>query len=193
MTTVGEHVAEQGRIDQRALDVGEAARGETIVDPGPVSAAALAVAAAAKAGRYDPETADQAAALAECLIMDGLTEKVERLVVHDREGGVGTTVEYVDGIYAGDGTRLGEVNGSAVVLTMTPHMWQFHRSRAELTDGSFQTVGVIDCTAMLHRQTQVLQVEGTGGRYLGRSGYMTLELSDLSQKPPHYATVFVFC
>jgi hypothetical protein len=183
------------QIDERALNTGVAALQESIVDPGPIGVEALAVAAATAAGRHDPAVDRPADAVAKCIVRADLTEKVERLVVHDAKDtdGTGSLVEYVDGCYDAEGNRLGTVTGSAVVLAMTPHMWQFHRSTTELLDGSFETTGVIDCTAMLRRMTAVLRVRGTGGRYAGRHGYATLALKDPTQRPPHYETAFVLC
>ncbi|GAA3301643.1 MULTISPECIES: allene oxide cyclase barrel-like domain-containing protein [Dactylosporangium] len=190
MTTIADE-----QIDERALNTGAAALQESIVDPGPVGVEALAVAAATAAGVHDPAADSPADAVAKCIVLAGLTEKVERLVVHDAKDtdGTGSLVEYVDGYYDADGNRLGAATGTAVVLSMAPHMWQFHRSTTELTDGTFETTGVIDCTAMLRRMTAVLQVRGTGGRYAGRSGYVTLALKDPNQRPPHYETAFVLC
>lgn len=195
MSTTDPQSPAAGEIDERALETGTMALQETVVDPGPVGVEALAVAAATAAGRYTPgESARPADALKECVVIEGLTEIVEKLVVHDVPGGagVGTTVEYVDGYFDGD-RRIGESRGTAVVLAMTPHMWQFHKSRTEFEDGAFETTGVIDCTAMLRRMTQVLQVVGTEGRFAGKTGYVTLALKDPTQKPPHYETAVVLC
>jgi hypothetical protein len=180
------------QIDERAMEAGAAALQETIVDPGPLDVTALAVAAALAAGLHSADD-DPAAALAKCIVLDELTEFAERLVVHDRPGGVGTTVEYVEVYEDASGARLGTATGNAVVLKMEPHMWQLHQSVSELADGSFEAVGVIDCTAMLRRMTQVLRVTGRSGRYAGKSGFMTLAISDPNQRPPHYSVQVVLC
>ncbi|QTD96703.1 allene oxide cyclase barrel-like domain-containing protein [Streptomyces cyanogenus] len=182
-------------IDRRAMDVGVEARRE-VADPSPLDPEALALAAAAAAGVCTPGDGAQAraAAIEKCVVVTGLTEKIEKLVVHDGETpGLGTSVEYTDAFYDADGNRVATVNGRSVVLSTTPHMWQYHQSRAELEDGTFEAVGVLDCTVMMRGGTQLFRITGTGGRYAGKVGYMTLAIADPSQKPPHYATSFVLC
>jgi Allene oxide cyclase barrel like domain len=180
-------------IDQRALDVGAAALKEQ-ADPSPLGVPALALAAATAAGVFSADEGTAEEAVAKCLVVDGLTEKVEKAVVNENAtAGAGSTVEYVDGFFDSSGTRVGTVTGTAVVLTMTPHMWQYHRGHADFTDGTFETTGIVDCTAALRGMTQVLQVVGTGGRYEGKSGYLTLAIGDPTQRPPHYSTTLVMC
>lgn len=180
-------------IDQRALDAGAAFLGAT-ADPGPLDVRGLAVAAAAMAGVHVPgaETIDDA--VRRCIIVDGLTEKVEKLIINDDEAsGQGATVQYEDGFYDEHGERIATVSGTAVVLQAKPHMWQFHQSTAQLADGSFRISGIVDVTAMTQSMTQVLQVTGTSGRYDGKAGFLTLSIADPQIRPPHYATAFVMC
>jgi len=182
-------------IDQRARDVGADAQREQ-EDPSPLDPRALALAAAAAAGVYTPGGGEQeqAAALDRCVIVTGLTEKIEKLVVHDGgTPGTGTSVEYTDAFFDADGNRVATVQGSSIVLTMAPHMWQYHQSRAQFDDGAFEAQGVLDCTAMLRGGTQLFRLTGTEGRYAGKVGFMTLAIEDPTQKPPHYATSFVLC
>jgi hypothetical protein len=35
--------------------------------------------------------------------------------------------------------------------------------------------------------TQILQVRGTGGRYAGKAGYLSMAVADTSQRPPQYS------
>ncbi|MGW1958453.1 allene oxide cyclase barrel-like domain-containing protein [Streptomyces sp. NPDC001920] len=192
-TDVDEKTDDDG-IDRRAIDVGTEALAEEIVDPGPLDVKALAMAAAATAGLYAPGRDNEDDVLAKCLVRS-VTEVVEKLSVSDdpENAGVGTTVEYVDAFFDEDGERVGTMSGNAVVLAMTPHMWQYHKSTTEFEDGTIEHTGVVDCTALMHRMTQLHRVVGTGGVYLGKSGYMAFEMSDPHQKPPHFSVTFVLC
>jgi hypothetical protein len=196
MTTVGreEMVATNSEsVDQRAIESGAIFQ-VADPDPGPVPIRALAVAAATKAGLYVPGEGTIEDAVSKCIVIDGLTEKILKLVIDDGgDPGLGTTVDYVDAIFDESGRQIGTSTSGAVVLCMTPHMWQFHRSKVELDDGSFETSGLLDVAAMTRSMTQILQVVGTGGRYDGKSGYLTIAIGDPNQKPPHYATAVVMC
>ncbi|HEX6526877.1 MAG TPA: hypothetical protein VF070_43715 [Streptosporangiaceae bacterium] len=196
MTKSGREMDESApsAIDERALDAGQAFE-DSMQDPGPIDIQALAVAAATAAGVFTPGQDDPDVALSKCIVMDDLTEMVEKVVVHDdAPPGSNTTVEYVDAYYDNSGRRMATVTGRAVVVMMSPHMWQFHESTAELDDGSLRITGLIDTTVAMRRGlTQILQVTGISGRYQGKSGYMTLKVKDPTKRPPHYATAFVVC
>ncbi len=185
--------ANSAAIDERALDSGTMVQ-QAVADPGPVDIEALAVAAAAKAGLYVPGKSTTEDAVSACIIVEGLTEKIVKLTIND-DGGVqlGSTVAYTDAIFDRDGKELGTSTSNAVVLGMAPHMWQYHYSTVELHDGTYETTGVLDATAMMRGMTQVLQVTGTGGRYAGKAGYLTIAIIDPTQRPPHYSTSFVVC
>lgn len=189
MTATGENTG----VDQRAIDVGGEFQ-QAAADPGPLDIRALAVAAATAAGRYDPAEQTPDDALKACEVMDGLVEKIEQLSIDDGGSpGEGTTVNFVDGFFDENGERVATVTGTGTVLTMTPHMWQVHRSRAELDDGTFEITGLLDVGALLRSMTQVLRIVGTGGRYAGKTGYLTLTVLDPTQRPPHYSTMFALC
>jgi hypothetical protein len=180
-------------IDQRALDVGADVLQAT-QDPGPLDVQGLALAAATAAGVFDPAQGKAEDAVRHCIVLDGLTEKVEKAVVSENTPAQpGSTVEYVDGFYDADGKRVGTLTGSAVVLAMTPHLWQYHKGHADFEDGTFETTGVVDCTAVIHGMTEVFQIVGTGGKYEGKAGYLTLAVKDATQRPPHYTTTIVMC
>jgi hypothetical protein len=182
-----------GPVDERALESGAAFQ-DALADPGPVDVRVLAVAAATAAGVYRPGRDNADDAVRACITMDGITEKIEKLAISDNGShGSGSTVEYSDGYYDAQGERIGTVTGSAVVLVTQPHMWQFHSSTVELTDGSFTISGLLDIAAMMRSMTQVLQVHGTAGRYAGKAGYLTLTVADTSQRPPFYTTAFAMC
>ncbi len=184
--------ADSTDLDERALDAGQVLA-QPLPGTSPLGTAALALAAAAEAGLYTPGSDSPQDALDRCVIVDGLTEIVEKMVIEEGSDGhgPGTVARYVDGFFTADGTRVATVTGSALVLTMEPRMWQYHTSSTVLDDGTFETHGVVDATAVLHGITQVLRVTGTGGRYAGKKGYMTLVMDDPTQRPPHYATAFV--
>jgi hypothetical protein len=196
MTTIDQDVASgtgAGPVDERALGSG-AAFLELPADPGPVDIRALAVAAATAAGAYVPGRGSPDDAVMACIVRDGITEKIEKLVINDGgTHGTGTTIEYSDGYYDDSGERIATVTGSAVVVATAPHMWQFHTSTAEFADGSIAISGFLDAAAMMRSMTQILQVRGMSGRYAGKAGYMSLTIADPSQRPPHYATAIVVC
>jgi hypothetical protein len=180
-------------VDERALDSG-AAFAEVTADPGPVGVRGLAVAAAMAAGVYVPGQGSADEAVAACITMDGITEKIEKLVINDGgTHGAGTTIEYADGYYDAGGEKIATVTGSAVVVAMQPHIWQFHSSTAELADGSFAISGFLDAAAVMKSMTQILQIRGTGGRYAGKAGYLSMTVADTSQRPPLYAVSLALC
>ncbi|HEY7143741.1 MAG TPA: hypothetical protein VH637_05790 [Streptosporangiaceae bacterium] len=185
--------ASAGQVDERALESGAAFQAVQ-PDPGPVDIRALAVAAATAAGAFAPGQGSPDDAVRACVVRDGITEKIEKLVINDGGAhGAGTTVEYTDGYYDEQGERIATATGSAVVVAMTPHMWQFHASTAEFADGSFAVSGFLDAAALMRSMTQILQIRGLTGRYAGKAGYMSLTVADPSQRPPHYATAFALC
>ncbi|GHH88405.1 hypothetical protein GCM10018793_67950 [Streptomyces sulfonofaciens] len=195
MTTAdnGAQAKNTAGIDERAVNSGAAFQ-QAEPDPGPVDIRALAVAAATRAGRYvaGRDTVDDA--VAACVARDGLTEKILKLRINDGgQEGLGTTVDYEDAILDAGGTEIGKSTSSAVVLSMTPHMWQIHRSTVELADGSYESSGLLDVHAMMRGMTQILQVTGVSGRYEGKSGYATITIGDPTQKPPSYAISFAVC
>ncbi|MFD2768443.1 allene oxide cyclase barrel-like domain-containing protein [Micromonospora eburnea] len=179
-------------VSARALNAGQLAFQQDLGNSSALEAGQLALAAALAAGAYRPSDGQVNAALGDCIVVDGLTEAVEKLVTTDQaaSGGV-DSAEYEDGFYDAAGNRVGTVTGTAVVLSYTPHMWQYHSSTTEFHDGTFETSGVIDCTAILNGMTQILQVVGRSGRYAGKRGFMTLTLHDHRQQPPLYRTQFV--
>ncbi|MFG2531762.1 hypothetical protein [Streptomyces sp. NPDC048516] len=181
-------------IDERALEVGTESLKEMHPDPGPLSIPALAVAAATAAGLHTPGVHSEDDAVSRCVIRS-VTEMAENLTVsHSKEeAGPGTTVEYREALVDADGKRVGTMTGNSVVLMMTPHMWQFHQSRTEFEDGVIEHSAVIDCTALMRRMSQVHRATGISGAYEGKSGYMAFEISDPTQKPPHFTTTFVMC
>jgi hypothetical protein len=181
-----------GTLSARARNAGRLAFQQDLGDSSALEANQLALAALLAAGGYVPGGGQVAGALDDCVVVDGLTEAVEKLVTTDEavSGGV-DFAEYEDGFYNVAGDRVGTVTGTAVVLCYTPHMWQYHSSTTEFHDGTFETNGVIDCTAILNGMTQVLRVVGTGGRYAGKQGFMTLTLHDHRKQPPLYRTQFV--
>jgi hypothetical protein len=180
-------------VDSRALDSG-AAFAEITADPGPVGVRGLAIAAAIAAGVYTPGEGDIDDAIAACIVMDGLTEKIEKLVINDSEGhNAGTIVEYQDGYYGADGEKVATVTGKAVVVATEPHMWQFHFGHAELADGTWETTGFLDAAAIMKSMTQILHIRGTGGRYAGKAGYLSMSVADLSQRPPLYSVSLALC
>lgn len=187
MTAVNQEPSE---LDERALNAGSAAA-QAMADTAPLGIEALALAAAADAGLYEPGVTPIEEALARCVVVDGLTEVVEKMAVEEGKPGSGSVARYTDGFFDADGKRLGTVTGHALVLAMAPRMWQYHSSSTVYEDGTFTTNGVVDATAVLHGITQVFRVTGTGGRYLGKKGYMTLVMGDPTQQPPHYSTAFV--
>ncbi|WP_405620552.1 allene oxide cyclase barrel-like domain-containing protein [Streptomyces sp. NBC_01508] len=185
--------AEYISIDERALEVGTESLREA-PDPGPLNIRALAVAAATEAGQHTPGVDSEDDAVAKCLVRS-LTEMAEKLTVSHppEEAGPGTTVEYVEAFVDEDGERVGTMTGNSVVLTMTPHMWQFHRGTTEFEDGPLEHSAMPDCTALMRSMTQIHRVKGTSGVYLGKSGYMAFEISDPTQTPPHFSSTFVVC
>ncbi|RVX38772.1 hypothetical protein EDD27_1096 [Nonomuraea polychroma] len=185
---------EKQEIDERAIEVGTEALQETLVDPGPLDIRGLALAAATRAGRYKPGVDSEEDALAACIVRT-VTEVVEKLTVSDDSdtAGVGTTVEYVDAFSDENGKRVGTMTGNAVVVAMAPHMWQFHRSTTEFDDGTIEHVGLVDCTALMRRMTQIHSIVGTSGVYEGKTGFMAFELSDPHKRPPLFSVTFVLC
>ena len=185
--------ANSGAIDRRAMEAGAMVQGLRL-DPGPIDIRALAVAAATKAGRYVPGVSTTEEAVDACVIVEGLTEKILELKIDD--GGdtkLGSTIEYRVVVLDRDGNEIGTSSSNAVVLGMTPHMWQFHRSGAELADGAYESSGVVNATAMLRGMTQVLHVVGKSGKFEDKAGYLTIVMSDPTQRPPHYTTSLVVC
>jgi Allene oxide cyclase barrel like domain len=192
MTAVSDEAAAP-TVDKRAMESGTAFAADT-ADPGPVDVRGLAMAAARAAGVYQPGRDSVDDAVRACITIDGITEKIEKLVINDAGGhGAGTTIEYSDGYYDQAGEKIATVNGSAVIVAVTPHMWQYHRSKAEFADGTCEISGFLDTGAVMKCMTQVLQVRGTSGRYEGKSGYLSMEVADTSQRPPHYAVCIALC
>jgi hypothetical protein len=169
-------------------------------DANPISARALATAAAVAAGRVDARGV--AAGLPEGgIVLEGLTEVVEKMVITPGEDGPGpgTVAEYVDALLDRDGNRIGTITGSAVVLDMLPHMWQLHRNVTELEDGSFETVGIVDATSIVQGVTGTIPVRGLTGRYAGMTGFRTLVLgppdedADEDAGSPAYDVTIALC
>jgi hypothetical protein len=186
--------AAPAELDERAVEAGITALSETMSQDNPLTAEALAVAAATAAGRYVPGRDSVADALAACVIIRDLTEVVEKMVINDDgKPGPGTVAEYADGLFDGDGTRVATMTGQAVVMTMTPHMWQYHKAVVEFEDGTIENSGVLDATAVVHGITQTLEVVGVSGRYEGMSGFRTIVVSDPEKTPPLYRATFVLC
>ncbi|WDM16622.1 hypothetical protein J3S85_37170 [Streptomyces lavenduligriseus] len=190
-TTVTVGAAAPEGLDRRALDSGQLAFQGQMPATSLVEPRDLALAAAAAAGIYDPAKDSAEEALKKCVIVEGLTEVIEKMAIHD-EGthGAAALAEYQDGFFDADGNRVGTVIGSARVLSMAPHMWQYHQSRTEFEGGTFETHGVIDGTAILHGFTQIFQLTGKTGRFAGKAGFMTLTIDDPTQRPPRYRTSF---
>ncbi|GGW70310.1 hypothetical protein GCM10010503_54400 [Streptomyces lucensis JCM 4490] len=190
-TTVEAGATAPEGLDQRALDSGQLAFQGRMPASSLVEPRDLALAAAAAAGVYDPARDSAEEALERCIIVENLTEVIEKMAIHD-EGthGAAALAEYQDGFFDADGNRVGTVTGSARVLSMAPHMWQYHRSRTEFDGGTFETHGVVDGTAILHGYTQIFQLTGTSGRFSGKVGFMTLTIDDPTQRPPRYRTSF---
>jgi hypothetical protein len=190
-TTVTDGATAPDGLDQRALDSGKLAfQGEmpasSLVEPRD-----LALAAAAAAGIYTPDKDSVDEVLKKCIIVEGLTEVIEKMAIHDAgTDGAAALAEYQDGFFDADGNRVGTATGSARVLSMAPHMWQYHQSTTEFEGGTFETSGVIDATAILHGFTQIFRLTGKTGRFSGRTGFMTLTIDDPTQRPPRYRTSF---
>ena len=111
-------------IDQRAMDVGADVL-KADQNPGPLDVVGLALAAATAAGVFDPAKEPAEEAVRHCVVLDRLTERIEKAVVSDADQAKpGSTVEYTDAFYDEDGRKIGTLRGHAVVLTMTPHLWQ---------------------------------------------------------------------
>ncbi|MGY1438548.1 allene oxide cyclase barrel-like domain-containing protein [Streptomyces reniochalinae] len=188
----GEDANPGGPVSERALNAGTLAFQGDLGTSSELEPGRLAVAAAVAGGLYKAQDGPLGQVLDDVIVVEGLTERIEKLATIDdaASGGV-DYAEYEDGFYDEAGERVGTVEGTAVVLTYTPHMWQYHSSVTTFEDGTFETSGVIDCTAILSGMTQVLQVRGTSGRYAGKQGFMTLTLHDHEQRPPLYRTTFV--
>jgi len=174
-------------VDSRALDSGDAFAA-VLAEPGPVGLRGLAIAAAIAAGAYTPGQGSIDEAVAACITWDGITEKIEKLVINDSNGhGAGTTIEYQDGYYGADGEKIATATGRAIVVAAEPQMWQFHSGIAEFADGTFAVTGFLNAAAVMKSMTQILHLRGTSGRYEGKVGYMSMTVSDTTQRPPHYA------
>jgi hypothetical protein len=167
-------------------------------DSNEITLSALATAAALAAGVIGPHDAATTDVLDRCIVIDELTEVVEKMLLHTDDGppGPGTVAEYVDGLFDADGKRVGTITGTAVVLDMLPHMWQLHRNVVELKDGSMEAIGVVDATATVQGVTCTIPVTGLSGRYEGKTGFRTLVL-DLSEdderEGPQYTVTIVLC
>ncbi|MFI7426439.1 hypothetical protein ACIBPB_05585 [Micromonospora sp. NPDC049836] len=164
-------------------------------DANPISTRALATAAAVAAGRIEPHEVAGADVLAECIVLDGLTEVVEKMVIHAGPDGPGpgTIAEYTDALLDAEGQRVGTITGRAVVLDMLPHMWQLHRNVTEFPDGSMEAVGVVDATSIVQGLTATIPVTGLSGRYAGRTGFRTLVLTEGDDESPRYDVTIVLC
>ncbi|MFI6643903.1 hypothetical protein [Streptomyces sp. NPDC050504] len=190
-TTVTDGVANPEGLDERALESGKLAFQGEMPATSLVAPRDLALAAAAAAGIYTPDKDSADEVLKRCVVVEGLTEVIEKMAIHDAgTDGAAALAEYQDGFFDAEGNRVGTVTGTARVLAMVPHMWQYHQSRTEFDGGTFETSGVIDATAILHGYTQVFRVVGRTGRFSGKSGFMTLTIDDPTQRPPRYRTSF---
>ncbi|WP_326691544.1 MULTISPECIES: allene oxide cyclase barrel-like domain-containing protein [unclassified Streptomyces] len=180
-----------GPVAQEALDSGKLAFQGEMPMASALEPRQLALAAALAAGIFTPGVDPVDEVLDKCVIVDGLTEVIEKLAINEgSKNGSTDSGDYVDGFFDSDGKRVGTVTGTAVMLAKEPHIWQHHKSVTEFEDGTFETTGVIDGTAILHGLTQVFRVVGKTGRYAGKQGFMTLTIKDPQQRPPHYHTVF---
>lgn len=169
---------------------------EKDTESSPISTAALALAARIAADGVVPE--DEVSgldALAGCIVVDGLTEVVESMVIKAPETGPGpgTVARYVDVLLDAEGNRVGTVAGGAVVLDLMPHMWQLHRNVTELPDGTLEAVGIVDATSVVQGLTATIPVTGISGRYAGKKGYRTLVLSEIAGDTPRYDVTIVLC
>lgn len=164
-------------------------------DSSPISTLALATAATVAAGLVQPHETSTTDVLSLCIVLEGLTEVVEKMVIHAGENGpgAGTVAEYTDALFDADGERVGTITGRAVVLDMFPHMWQLHRNVTELADGTIEAVGVVDATSIVQGLTGTIPVTGVSGRYAGRAGYRTLVLTEGDDESPRYEVTFVLC
>lgn len=164
-------------------------------DTSPIGTRALAAAAAVAAGRIEPQEMLTADVLGECVVIEGLTEIVEKMVIHagDNGPGPGTIAEYTDALFDADGTRVGTITGRALVLDMMPHMWQLHRNLTEFADGTIEALGVVDATSVVQGLTATIPVTGISGRYAGMKGFRTLVLTEGEDETPRYDVTIVLC
>jgi hypothetical protein len=188
-----EDTSEISGMDQRAVDAGLNAINESFEPDNPVPDEALFLALAVAQGNWTPGQSEVDPVVSGYEVLN-FTEVVDKMEIDDGGvPGVGTRAKYIDGLYDADGTRVGQVSGNCVVLTLAPHIWQYHDVTYEFEDGTLKASGSVDGTATVHGMTVVGQVTGVSGRYTGMTGVTRMAMSDPTKTPPHYATTLVIC
>ncbi|KNB50308.1 hypothetical protein AC230_23785 [Streptomyces caatingaensis] len=86
---------------------------------------------------------------------------------------VGDHNSHTDKLADASGTVLGTITGSGWKIYERPsdgHVLSYYREEIEFADGTIQTSGWMDSTAVWAGEWQTLHAVGTGGAYLGLIG-----------------------